>query len=134
MWKPIEHAPRDGATIWVGNSKTGEMRLARWGKFPLLRYIEPTWLDVILSECITLTEVRIMPDVYADIPKRPNIPPDELLIDHLAEVFWQHHRQAMLKACDNVVDALEGKEEQNEKLREAVRIGIRAVIDELNQH
>jgi hypothetical protein len=52
------------------------------------------------------------------------------IVDRLSEVFWQAHRQPMLEACNNVVAALEGKEQQNEKLKEAVRIGIRAVLRE----
>lgn len=56
---------------------------------------------------------------------------DEAVVDHLAMVFWEHHRPEMLKACDNVVSALEGEAQQDEKLREAIKVGIRAVLDEI---
>jgi hypothetical protein len=129
MWKPIADAPKDGTTIWVGNTATGEMRLAKWGRYPRPSDCPEIWKDVIFNDSLGPAEVSFMPDVYTDIPSKPTL--DEQRVDHLAEVFWQAHREPMLAACNNVVEALEGKEAQNEKLKEAVRIGVRAVLNEL---
>lgn len=135
MWKPIDDAARDGRTVWVGNSETGEMRLARWGENGHLHWKKAHWIDVVINDTLGPAEVRIMPDVYTEIPTRPSkeLVEQEQLVDRLAEIFWQAHRQPMLDACNDIVDALNGEEERNENLKEAVRIGIRAVLNELKR-
>jgi hypothetical protein len=72
MWKPIQQAPKDGSLIWVGNSQTKEMRLARWHKhagIPSAR--DGAWFDIVLSETVP-QPVRFDADCFAEIP----LPPD----------------------------------------------------------
>jgi hypothetical protein len=46
MWKSIAGAPHNGSIVWVGNSQTGEMRLARWQTHQLIR--KEGWFDLLL--------------------------------------------------------------------------------------
>lgn len=70
MWQPIATAPQDGRMVWVGDSTTGQMRLAVWRKNPLI-YGGPSWIDVILLK-INFITVRFEPDCWCAIPEKPN--------------------------------------------------------------
>ena len=61
---------------------------------------------------------------------------DEMLVDKLSQVFWDHHAPAMLAYADTAEKFLSGKIplDDDEGLKEAIRCGIRAVLTELRQH
>ena len=61
--------------------------------------------------------------------------PNEELVDHLAQVFWEAHAPAMLARAKTLNKKLPGasKLDESEHLKEAVRIGIRAVLLDLKR-